>query len=90
MVGLATFVAGIPGILIGTVLFLFPEAILSIVFGEFYAQGAFILKILVAGQLICVLTGPCEIVLTMAGHQNRALGSGGWRKSWSVFQLTLT
>lgn len=73
MVGLATFVAGIPGILIGTVLFLFPEAILSIVFGEFYAQGAFILKILVAGQLICVLTGPCEIVLTMAGHQNRAL-----------------
>lgn len=73
VVGLATFVSGIPGLLIGTVLFLFPEAILSFVFGEFYAQAAFILKILVAGQLICVLTGPCEIVLTMAGHQNKAL-----------------
>ncbi len=73
MVGLATFVSGIPGILIGTVLFLFPEAILSFVFGEFYAQAAFILKILVAGQLISVLTGPCEIVLAMAGHQNKTM-----------------
>ena len=73
MVGLATFVSGIPGILIGTALFLFPEAILSFVFGEFYAQAAFVLKILVAGQLICVLTGPCEIVLAMAGHQNKTL-----------------
>ena len=73
MVGLATFVSGIPGILIGTALLLFPEAILSFVFGDFYAQAAFILQILVAGQLICVLTGPCEIVLAMAGHQNKTL-----------------
>ena len=73
IVGLATFVSGVPGLLIGTALFLFPEAILTFVFGEFYAQAAFILKILVAGQLICVLTGPCEIVLTMAGHQNKTL-----------------
>ena len=73
MVGLATFVSGIPGLLIGMTLFLFPETVLSIVFGDFYAQAAVILKILVAGQLICVLTGPCEIVLTMAGHQNKTL-----------------
>jgi O-antigen/teichoic acid export membrane protein len=73
MVGLATFVSGVPGILIGTALLLFPEAILSFVFGEFYAQAAFILRILVAGQLICILSGPGEIVLAMAGHQNKTL-----------------
>ena len=32
-----------------------------------------ILQVLVVGQLICVLTGPCEIVLMMAGHQNKTL-----------------
>jgi O-antigen/teichoic acid export membrane protein len=73
MVGLATFVSGIPGLLIGTVLFLFPEEILSFVFGSFYGQAAYILQILVAGQLISVLTGPCEIVLAMAGHQNKTM-----------------
>jgi len=73
MIGLATFASGVPAILIGCVLLLFPETILSIVFGEFYTQAAMILQVLVVGQLICVLTGPCEIVLMMAGHQNKTL-----------------
>jgi O-antigen/teichoic acid export membrane protein len=73
MIGLATLVSGVPGILIGTVLMLFPETILTIVFGDYYAQGAPLLQILVAGQLISVLTGPCELLLMMAGHQNKTL-----------------
>lgn len=73
MLGLATFASGIPGLLIGSILLMFPGAILSIVFGEFYAQAAPILQLLVIGQLICVLTGPCETVLMMAGHQNKTL-----------------
>ena len=73
MVGLATFASGVPGILIGAVLLLFPGPILSLVFGSYYTQAGIILQVLVVGQLICVLTGPCETVLMMAGHQNKTL-----------------
>ncbi|MEM9410171.1 MAG: MATE family efflux transporter [Planctomycetota bacterium] len=73
ILGLATFVAGIPSILIAVVLLQFPELILSIAFGEFYAQAAPILQVLVVGQLVCALTGPCEMVLIMGGHQKKAL-----------------
>jgi O-antigen/teichoic acid export membrane protein len=73
MVGLATFASGIPGLMIGAVLLAFPSTILSFIFGEYFAQAAPILQILVAGQMISVLTGPCEIMLMMAGHQNKTL-----------------
>lgn len=73
MIGLATFASGIPGLAIGIILILFPKAILTIVFGDYYAQAAPLLQILVAGQLISVLTGPCELLLMMAGHQNKTL-----------------
>lgn len=73
MIGLATFASGIPGLAIGITLILFPKVILTVVFGTYYAQAAPLLQILVAGQLISVLTGPCELLLMMAGHQNKTL-----------------
>ncbi len=73
LVGLAATLAGIPGILIGIGFLVFPESVLTFAFGEYYAGGANLLRILAIGQIICIFTGPCEIVLMMAGHQNRTL-----------------
>ena len=73
LVGLAATLAGVPGLLIGFGFLVFPEAILTIAFGEFYASAAPLLRILAVGQMICIFTGPCEIVLMMAGHQNKTL-----------------
>lgn len=71
LVGVATLVSGISTILIGAILFFFPEAVLTLVYGGFYASAAIVLQVLVVGQLVCVLAGPCEMVLMMAGHQKK-------------------
>ena len=73
MVGLAATGAGLPGLFIGCLFLLFPEIILTIAFGSYYASGAHLLQILAIGQMICIFTGPCEIVLMMAGYQSRTL-----------------
>ena len=73
LVGLAATLAGVPGILIGIGFLLFPEVVLTFAFGEYYAQGANLLRVLAIGQIICIFTGPCEIVLMMAGQQNKTL-----------------
>ena len=51
----------------------FAEQILTLVFGERYASSADLLRILTVGQLVCLMTGPCEILLMMAGKQNTTL-----------------
>ena len=73
MVGLAANVGGLPGFALALVFLIFAESILTIVFGEHYAQAALILRILTAGQIVCLLTGPCEITLMMAGQQKTTL-----------------
>ncbi len=73
VIGLSTFISALPAITIGAVLLLFPEAVLAVAFGEYYTKAATVLQILVAGQLACVLTGPCETLLMMSGHQNKTL-----------------
>ena len=73
MITLASFLSSLPALLIGAILLAFPEHVLGFAFGEHYRQAASILRVLVVGQLICVLTGPCEIVLMMAGHQKKTL-----------------
>ena len=73
MVGMATFAAGLPGLIVGAVLLCFPEIVLTIAFGEYYAQAAPLLQMLAIGQIVCILTGPCENVLMMTGHQNKTL-----------------
>ena len=69
MVGLAANVGGIPGTILAIGFLVFAETILSVVFGESYAQAAFFLRVLTIGQVVCLLTGPCEISLMMAGHE---------------------
>ena len=69
MIGLAATVSSIPALIIGGLFIAFAEPILSLAFGEFYAQSANLLRILTVGQVVCVLTGPSEVVLMMTGHQ---------------------
>ena len=73
VVGLATFVSSVPALMIGTVLLIFPEQVLAVAFGEYYSQAAPILRLLVVGQLVCVLTGPSETILMMAGCERMTL-----------------
>ena len=73
MVGLAATVGGLPGIALALIFMVFAEQILAIVFGSHYADSAHILRILTAAQFVCLATGPCEIVLMMAGQQNATL-----------------
>lgn len=69
MISLAATVSSIPALIVGGIFLIFAEPILTIAFGEFFAQSANILRILTIGQLVCVLTGPSEVVLMMTGHQ---------------------
>lgn len=69
MISLAATVSSIPALIVGAIFLIFAESILAIAFGEFYAQSANILRILSIGQIVCVLTGPSEVVLMMTGHQ---------------------
>ena len=73
MVGLASLAGGIPGTLLTVCFLLFAESILGLVFGEQYTGSALILRILVVGQFVCLVTGPCEILLMMAGGERMAL-----------------
>ena len=73
MVGLAATVGGLPGMVLALIFMLFAEQILAVVFGSHYETSADILRILTAGQIVCLLTGPCEIVLMMAGQQQTTL-----------------
>lgn len=73
MVGLASTVAGLPGLCLGLVFLAIPEQILGAAFGEHYQSAATLLRILTIGQMICILTGPCEILLMMTDHQRTAL-----------------
>lgn len=71
----STFVvalAAIPGFLI---LSFFAKDILSIVFGDAYANGAPVLTVLLIGWVAKAVTGPCGYMLYMSGHQRYAFGA---------------
>ncbi len=57
-----------------SLLFFFSAAILGIVYGDYYRQGATVLLILGVGQLANVWTGSCGLVLMMTGHQLLMMG----------------
>ena len=69
MVSLAASLGGIPGIILAVIFVVFAEQLLAIVFGSQYESSATILRILTLGQIVCLMTGPCEVVLMMSGHQ---------------------
>jgi len=48
----------------------FPETLLSLVFGDAYRGAALYLRILGATHLISAVTGPIEAMLTMTGREN--------------------
>ncbi len=49
-------------------LLVFPEWFLGL-FGSGYESGSMALRILLIGQLVNTISGPCGIILTMTGHQ---------------------
>ncbi|MDX1733204.1 MAG: MATE family efflux transporter [Halioglobus sp.] len=63
----ATLVMVVLTVPVAVVILLAPQFIMSL-FGEFYSSGATLLQILTIGQLINVVTGPVNYLLTMCGH----------------------
>jgi len=68
MLRTASAYAAIPCILACIAFLLFPGTILRILFGEEYRVAASVLRILVPGQLIFVLSGTCGLTLIHTGH----------------------
>jgi len=66
-------VAGIPAMIALGFFVVFGEEILGLVFGEFYAQGFFVLVALGVGKIINVLTGSPGVMMVMADKQNQFL-----------------
>jgi O-antigen/teichoic acid export membrane protein len=63
-------ISSVPTSLVLVLFFVLGGPILTMIYGEFYEQGAIILIILCIGQTINVWTGPCDSVLRMTDHQN--------------------
>ena len=49
-------------------LFIYAENVLSI-FGQDFVEGSLILRILLIGQLVNVITGPVTMIIVMTGHE---------------------
>lgn len=65
----ATLAAAAPALLA----LLLPGALLAVLFGDYYAAGAPVLVLLVAGQLLNVAAGPNLLTLIMRGRERAAL-----------------
>lgn len=65
----AATLAGLPSFLVLVAFMVAGEPILSLVFGEYYGQGALVLAVLSVGRLVQVWSGACEQALMMTGHQ---------------------
>lgn len=63
--------AGLPTV----ALMLFPGFTMGAIFGGSYVVGANTLQILLMGQVVFALTGPCGPALMMTGHQRMSLWS---------------
>ncbi len=61
--------AGLPALFVLGGFILFGEAILGLVYGDFYREGGTILVILTLGYLVSTWTGSCAITLALTGHQ---------------------
>lgn len=65
----AATIAGLPSFVVLVFFVLLGSTVMSVIFGDFYAQGASVLVILSLGRLVAVWTGSCSVVLMMTGHQ---------------------
>lgn len=57
----------------GLLLSIFAEEVLVLIYGAEFSAAASVLIVLVVGQLINVACGPVAMVLSMAGHEQRAV-----------------
>ncbi len=64
----ATFFMSLAAMPVAILLLAWPE-IVGVIFGSEFASADIILRVLVIGQLINLMTGPCGYVLAMTGHQ---------------------
>lgn len=69
----SALLVSVPGILGLIIIAFFGEAILGIVYGDFYREGAMIFLILAVGNTFQVLTGSCGVVLNMTGKQSELM-----------------
>lgn len=58
-----------------TILFVFPSIVLEI-FGHTYQSGVWVLRVLVVGQIINMVSGPVMTLLVMTGNQRAARNAG--------------
>lgn len=65
----AASLAGLPAFIVLLAFIVFGSAIMGLVYGAYYAQGAGALVILSTGRLVAIWTGSCTVVLMMTGHQ---------------------
>jgi O-antigen/teichoic acid export membrane protein len=69
LVRAATTAASLPAAAAFVLFMFFGAEILSLVFGEAYAEGATILKILIADKIVFLMMGPGSLLLVMTGHE---------------------
>jgi O-antigen/teichoic acid export membrane protein len=67
-------VAGLPSLLILTVMAVAGGSVVGLVFGDFYRRSGAVLALLTIGKIATVLTGACGVALIMGGHQRAHLG----------------
>lgn len=62
-------VTGLPGFLVIGIYIVFPNEIMALVYGQYYEQGADVLAILAAGNIMVMLSGMASSALMMTGNQ---------------------
>ena len=56
------------GLSLSAVLFVFAESYLQL-FGEDFVGGVLVIRILLIGQIVSILTGPCAVILVVLGRE---------------------
>lgn len=63
-------ITGLPSLIALLLLMVFGEAILLMLFGEFYQAGYMVISIVSVGYVVNVWSGSCGLVLMLTGHQS--------------------
>jgi O-antigen/teichoic acid export membrane protein len=69
LVRAATTAASAPAFAAFVLFVLFGEQVLAIAYGEIYAEGSTILRVLIADKLFFLTLGPASLTLVMTGHE---------------------
>lgn len=73
LVRASTTAASLPAAAAFALFMFFGSEILSLAYGEVYAEAATILKVLCAERIVCILMGPGSLILVMTGHERVVL-----------------